>query len=392
MNNKEMFGKAITVSAGLFVVGLLGWLVSWVVLEKPPWGIFVSMLALLTGMTQGAFIIAVLLRTASAQWGARLYRVAAIIALAFMPFAVLMTLIVLAAQGGLIPWAGETDQHFWYSPVFFIARQIAYLGIFYGLTYRLFRTSQLTGPRGAQVGNHRMQIMGMFAAITFVLGATMFSWDLGMTLNHHYADTIYGAYYIMTSFFGGAALIVLLITYLNRTSRSGFFTALHYRNLGTLVTALTIICFYGWWSQFFPIWYANLPEETNVMYLRIFSRWTIAYAVMMVMVSVVPFIALMFKQVRTTVNGLSSVAVVILIGLWIQQYIYSAAPLIERGKVADLSIISLPNIAMTAGVIGGFLFVLFRLLQRYPNAYTEPADADRSEAEADYLFTQPEGW
>ncbi len=394
MGSKEVFGRASMISAVLFIVGMLGWLASWAILDKPPWGIFVSLLALFTGMTQGPFVIAILLRAASANWGARLYRLTAIIALSFMPLAAIMLLIVLVARGSIIPWAAHPSDHFWYNPLFFVGRQMVYFGLFYSLTYTLFRTSHLKGSQAVRIGNHRLLLVGLFTAVTFVLGATIFSWDLGMTLNHHYGDTIYGAYYIMTSFFGGTALTVLLITFLNRPEGTKFFTPLHYRNLASLALALTIICFYGWWSQFFPIWYANIPEETDVIYLRIFSRWGPAYGLMMVLVSVVPFISLLFKRVRESVRGLSFVAVSILVGLWIQQYVYSAVPLIEAGRAADLSVISAPNFLLTAGIVGGFLFVFLRMLQRYPEAYrvSPVEDGDRAETEADYLFTQPKGW
>ena len=382
------------ISAALFIVGMLGWLASWAILDKPPWGIFVSILALFTGITQASFVIAILLRTASAKWGARLYRLTAIMALSFMPFAAIMLLIILGARGSIIPWAAHPNDHFWYNPLFFVGRQIVYFGLFYGLTYTLFRTSHLKGPQAVRIGNHRLLLGGLFTAVTFVLGATIFSWDLGMTLNHHYGDTIYGAYYIMTSFFGGTALTVLLMTFLNRPEGPKFFTPLHYRNLASLALALTITCFYGWWSQFFPIWYANIPEETNAIYLRIFSRWGLAYGLMMVLVSVVPFISLLFKRVRESVQGLSFVAVSILVGLWIQQYVYSAVPLIEDGHAANLPVIGPPNFLLTAGIAGGFFFVFLRMLERYPEAYQVPLveEGDRAETEADYLFTQPEGW
>lgn len=394
MDYKAAFGRASVLGAALFAVGMAGWVGSWAMLDKPPWAIFVSLLALFTGMTQAPFIVAILLRTASANWGARLYRLTALIALSFLPIALIMLAVIFIARSTVIPWAGEADAHFWYHPAFFIARQLVFFGLFYGLTFWLFRTSQLKGPEGAATGNHRLLLVGMFTAVTFVLGATMFSWDLGMTFNHHYADTIYGVYYIMTSFFAGTALLILVMTWLNKMVGTGFFTPLHYRNLGSLATALTIICFYGWWSQFFPIWYANLPEETNAIYLRIFSRWGLAYGIMMVLVSVIPFISLLFKRVRESASGLSILAVIILTGLWIQQYLYSAAPLIEDEMAADLSVISPTNLALTAAIAGAFLFLLFRNLSRHPNAFLAPAAEDGSgtEADADYLFTQPEGW
>ncbi len=396
VGSKEMFSRASVISAVLFIVGMAGWLASWAILDKPPWGIFISLLALFTGMTQAPFVIAILLRTASAQWGARLYRLTAITALSFMPFAAIMLLIVLVARGSIIPWAAHSTDHFWYNPLFFVGRQIIYFGLFYGLTYMLFRTSHLKGSQGARIGNHRLMIGGLFTAVTFVLGATIFSWDLGMTLNHHYGDTIYGTYYIMTSFFAGTALVILMMTFLNRPKGENFFTPLHYRNIASLALALTIMCFYGWWSQFFPIWYANIPEETDAIYLRIFSRFGPAYGLMMVLVSVVPFISLLFKRVRETMRGLSLVAVSVLTGLWIQQYIYSAVPLIENELAADLAVLSPPNILLTLGIAGGFFFVFLRMLQRYPEAYQvlpeSNENGDEAEMKADYLFTQPEGW
>ena len=130
MDYKANLSRASTISAIVGVVGMAGWLASWMILDKPPWGIFVSILALLTGMTQGPFIIAVLLRTASAQWGARLYRLTAIMALSFLPFAAMMLLVILVARVSIIPWAAHPDDHFWYNPLFFIGRQVVYFGLF----------------------------------------------------------------------------------------------------------------------------------------------------------------------------------------------------------------------------------------------------------------------
>lgn len=393
MNYKETFKRVSAMSAVVFVAGLALWLASWAVLDKPPWGMFVTILALLTSITQAAFVIAILLRTASAKWGARLYRLTASAALAFMPFAVTMLIIVLLARSSIIPWSGEEEQHLWYNPIFFYLRNILYFGLFYGLTYRLLQTSQLKGTKGAEIGNHRLMVLGLATVVTFVYGATFFSWDLSMTLNHHYADTIFGAYYIMNAFFGGTALIILLLTFLKRVVGNDFFTPLHFRNLATLAMAMGIASVFGWWSQFFPIWYANLPEETNAIYLRIFSGWGPTYGIMMVMVSVIPLITLLFKRVRASATALSTVSVIILVGLWIQQYLSTAAPLINDGLAANLSVISLTNIALTAGILGGFSFVLLRILQRHPNMYLpEDAALAHSDTEADYLFSNPEGW
>ena len=394
MKNKNIFRSVMTISATLFVLGVFGWLASWAILDKPPWAILVSVLALFTGITQGAFVIAILLRTASAKWGAGLYRLTASIALAFLPFAAVMMFVIIVARNSLIPWAGQGDHHLWFNTIFFVARESIYFILFYGLTYKLFKTAQLKGSSGAKTGNHRMMILGLLTTVTYVYGTTIFSWDLGMTLNPHYADTIYGAYYIMTSLFGATALIILLTAFLNKKVGNDYFTPLQFRNLAILATALTIMVFYGWWSQFFPIWYANLPEETHTIYLRIFSRWGAMYGLMMILVSVIPFIALLFKKVRESAAALSAVSVIILVGLWIQQYLYSAIGLIREDRAADLSVFSLPNLSLTAGIAGGFLFVLFSILKRYPNAYmASPApDSDVADTEADYLFTQPQGW
>lgn len=52
---------------------------------------------------------------------------------------------------------------------------------------------------------------------------------------------------------------------------------------------------------------------------------------------------------------------------------------------------SLPNLALTAGVLGAFGFTLIRMLERNPDAFMAQAE-NVPEAEADLLFTQPEGW
>lgn len=387
--NRSISSLAIIV----MILGIAVWAVTSIVLfKKPAWGTFMHNFVFFTVVAQSAFAIAVAVRLASGKWGSPSLRLGSTINLAFMPIAIIGLIIVFANQGSIHFWAAEPDKHIWFNPLFFIVRNALYFAIFYGLSYRLNKLIRIKGSAADDSIQHRIIMNGFFLLITFVAGMTIFSWDMSMTLNHGYADTIYGLQFIVSGLHGGLALVVLLMTLSGRLFNVESFPQKTYSFGAQLQLALCIIWFYAWWSQFFPTWYAHIPEETHSLFFRAQGQYLVIYVAAMFLSAVIPFISLLFTRVRESKTALSGVSLIILTGLWLERYLQTNPALDKYMKetVTVVHIFNPINILFGAAVLGAFMFSLMRLLKKSPDAI--PLEQSDPSFEQDRLIAKPRGW
>jgi hypothetical protein len=197
---------------------------------------------------------------------------------------------------------------------FFLIRALIYFGVWTLLSYLLRKTSLL------QDNGHTPELSSKFVKISapgmiaFALTLTFASFDWVMSLDPHWYSTIFGAY-----IFAGAAVAVLafmplVIIYLQkRRVMAETITVEHYHDLGKLLFAFLIFWAYMAFSQYFLIWYGNIPEET-IWYLH---RWTGSWkAVTLVLVFghfVIPFFVLITRGAKRNLAVLKFFAIAMLI-------------------------------------------------------------------------------
>ena len=69
------------------------------------------------------------------------------------------------------------------------------------------------------------------------------------------------------------------------------------------------------------IWYANIPEETSYFITRTHGPWGPIVVVSIILNWVVPFFALLPRSAKRSTGVMLKVAVVILIGRWVDLYV-----------------------------------------------------------------------
>ena len=91
--------------------------------------------------------------------------------------------------------------------------------------------------------------------------------DWLMSLDPHWASTIYGVYFWAASLVSSLAALILLTMALRGSGRTGrAVTVEHLHDLGKLLFGFVVFWTYIAFAQYFLIWCANFPEE---------SRWYI---------------------------------------------------------------------------------------------------------------------
>lgn len=386
MNNSKV--KSVSsLAILLFLLGISAWLVaSFAIYKKPLWGSLLSNFVFFTAATQGAFVIAIGIRIASGKWAAPFLRLAAGINLAFIPFSSILLLVVLLNHGQIHFWAAEPNHNLWYNPIFFVTRNVVFFLTFYILSYRLFKLSKL---KGSQVNNdveHKLILHGFFLILIFVVGMTLFSWDMSMTLNHGYADTVYSFYFIFSAIYGGFALTIILMTLSSKLFDVSF-PARTYEYGGQLMLGFTVIWFYLWWSQYFTVWYSHLPEETQVILYRASFNYRSIYLGMMFLAAVIPFLLLLLRRVRNTKSALTTVSIVVLLGLWFERYLQTVPPLVKAGFINYMNALNPVNLLFALALLGGLLVFFLRTAKKNPDVLPS-IEKDPN----DILIEKPRGW
>lgn len=386
MENKRINALLVPL-LGVAVVGLGMWAFADVALGKPAWGIFLTNFLFFTGVTQGALVMAVILRITSARWSATFFRMANAVALSFFPVALIMLIFIFIYRASMFYWIAEAEINLWYNSVFFIARNLLLFLGFYAVARGLSRIGGSNAP-GRIDFKSRMLRLGFVLLVLFVLYETILSWDMGMILNHGFADSAYAPLFIIGSVYAGAAAIVLLMALAKNVFSSVSFTTVHFSNMGQLLLGVSIFWVYAWYIQFYSIYFVNLPEETGPIYLRIFHGYGAVYAASLILAGALPFAMLILSKIRNSVTGVSLAATSVLMGIWLDRYLIAVPALVEAKKTAEMSFFNPVNPLFTAGMLAIFLVLFLVAVGRAENIVYADETALRSEL----LISEPMGW
>jgi len=160
-------------------------------------------------------------------------------------------------------------------------------------------------------------------------------------------------------FSSGLAAIALLLVYLREhSSLRHVINQDHLRDVGKLLFAISTFWMYLWFSQYMLIWYANIPEETTYYVQRLHGLWAPLFLLNVFLNWVVPFFALMPKVNKGKPGFLARVAIVVMVGRWLDLYLMIAPPFAGRGPSVGLWEVG--ALALMIGVAGLTLFSALR--------------------------------
>ena len=240
-------------------------------------------------------------------WGIVLRRIGETIFATIPVMAALFVPVVLGLHD-LFEWAhpGAADHDAllrWKEPYlnvsFFLIRAALYFVIWSFMAilyYRGSRGQDVTGDPGVSA---RLRRLAGPAIIVLALTQTFASIDWIMSLTPHWYSTIFGVYFFSGSFVGFIALLSVVVVAMRWAGLlETVITAEHLHDIGKLLFAFTTFWAYIGFSQFFLMWYANLPEETVWYKARIEGSWMQVSLLLIAGHFVVPFFYLMGRAVK----------------------------------------------------------------------------------------------
>jgi hypothetical protein len=243
---------------------------------------------------------------------------------------------------------------------FFLARAAACLAVWALLASWFARRSvdqDRTGDVPTTLGLIRYSAPALFA---FALTVTVASIDWMMSLDPHWYSTMFGVYYFAGCLVGFFAFMNLLAAAMQRAGLfRGTLTTEHFHDLGKLLFGFTVFWAYIAFSQYFLIWYGNIPEETVFYARRMQGSWETLSAMLAWGHFGVPFLFLMSRHAKRRTATLVAGSVWVLVMHLIDLY-WIVMPVHRPAGAAP----GLVDLAALVAVGGVFLAALGWLLRR----------------------------
>jgi hypothetical protein len=245
---------------------------------------------------------------------------------------------------------------------FFIARTVIYFIIWTLLARTLYRISLKQDIEAKESYIKRMRNLSAPGLLLFALTITFAAFDWLMSLNPHWYSTIFGLYFFAGCFL---ALLGFMVTFGNAMRSKGILSETisvdHYHDLAKLLFGFTIFWGYMGFSQYFLIWYANIPEETIWFLNRWEGSWKYITLVIVFGHFAVPFLGLLIRAAKRNLAWLTFISVWILIMHWIDLY-WMVFPTHSPGTIQ----FSWMDLTLFIGVGGVFFWFFWRQFVKNP--------------------------
>jgi hypothetical protein len=266
----------------------------------------VSFLFFLT-LALGALFFVLIQYAAQGGWGIVLRRIGET-TFAMLPLMAVLFLPLLFGLHDLYEWshadAAEHDALLrWKAPylnvTFFLIRAVLFFGLWSFIALLYYRGSRGQDATGDPGVSARLRRFAGPAIIVLALTQTFASIDWIMSLTPHWYSTMFGVYFFAGSFVGFIAFLsVVAVAMRGAGLLDTVISAEHLHDVGKFLFAFTAFWAYIGFSQFFLIWYANLPEETSWYKVRIEGSWLWVSLSLMAGHFGVPFFYLMGRDVK----------------------------------------------------------------------------------------------
>jgi len=247
------------------------------------------------------------------------------------------------------------------NPIRLLIFFVFYLLLWGGVSYRLRALSLEQDRTGDRFLSLKARFLSAWALPLTALTIAFAGFDYFMSIQPHFFSTMWGVYIFAGGAGAAMAIVVLTFCVLQLFGRmQGLVTSEHYHDLGKLLFAFAS-CFWAYigFSQYFLIWYSNIPEETFWMLERTTGEWKGTSIFLAVGHFAIPFFFLMPRTIKRKPLFIGIGACWVLFMHFID-YVWIVRPVLHHGGHAPTPASWWLDIAALVGVCGIFfgLYVL----------------------------------
>lgn len=321
----------------------------------------------------GGFFLA-LISVTNSSFGAPYKRILEAMT-AFLPYGlVLMALLIFFGSHHLYIWTHSDvvlkdeilkGKSSFLNLPFFSIRTLIYFGFWIVFT-KLFvlRSREQDHSRNPiEITQSLVKYSAIFLVV-FALTYCLASFDWIMSLEPHWYSTVFGIYCFSSMFVIGVAFVsVAVISLQSHGYLKNFFGENQYHDLSKLLFGFTTFFAYIWFCQYLLIWYANISEEAEYYVLREHYGWDWLFWLSIILNWVIPFIILMPRNVKRNTGILWRIALLVLVGQWLNIFILVAPKVYEHLGIVNPQI-GWQEIGLALLYVGIFGLVFFNELKK----------------------------
>ncbi|MDX2146004.1 MAG: quinol:cytochrome C oxidoreductase [Planctomycetota bacterium] len=223
----------------------------------------------------------------------------------------------------------------WLNAPFFFFRGVIYVVVWAFISNAMWTYSRTQDQTGDRWLTNKARKTSTFGMVLFALSTAFAAFDWLMSVDYKMFSTMWGVAYFAAAIFSAIATLILVIAILQgKGLLKGVVTHEHYHDAGKLLFSFTVFWAYINFSQYFLIWYSNIPEETRYYLYRQQSGWEILFYVLCIGHFFVPFLFLIFRGVKRS-RGLLMVAAVWGLFVHVVDIAYIIRPMVYAGVPAD---------------------------------------------------------
>ncbi len=365
--NLSLKGGPIFLGAG--VLGIIGSAISFMQNRKDFFASYLTVVAYFLAISLGSLFFVMVQHLARVGWSTTIRRLSETVAgnLMWMP---LFFLPLVFGLNELFPWLNPemraTDlllqkKAAYLNITFFSIRQIIFLAVWWILSWYFLRTSTAQDKSGDVKLTHQMGKMAALGLALFALTETFWAFDWIMSLEPHWFSTMFGVYYFAGAVVAQYCVLILFMTISRAVSgRKDVYRKDHYHDAGKLLFGHNVFWTYIGFSQFFLIYYANIPEETIFFLHRATGSWKVISLLLPWCHFAIPFLFLMSHHVKRNVTAICVGATWLLVMCYVDIYWLIQPNFHHHGAHFGLSDIS--SILMVGGF---FIFLIINRIKKY---------------------------
>jgi hypothetical protein len=242
------------------------------------------------------------------------------------------------------------------TPWFWVLRAAIYFAFFFTASYLYKRFSTQQDQTGDPGCTTRCRTLSFGGIPLFAICTTFAGVDWLMSINYHWYSTMWGVYIFAGSAWSSMALLIIVVyTLQNAGYLKNVISKEHYHIMGKLLLSFTVFWAYIAFSQFFLIWYANIPEETEYFLRRNTESWnTLSILLLVVGHFFVTFALLLPRAAKTNPKRLVWIAGWVLLMHFCDIYILVMPFFKENGFAPNILDVFAP---IAIGAPLAFLFI-----------------------------------
>ncbi len=287
-----------------------------------------------------------------------------------------IVVVEIAFDGVLLSWMGldpatdhllEVKKGFLNTP-FFVIRFIIYGVLWMILASSLWRNSVNQDATGDRMLTRKSRFMSAWGMPVFALSLAFFAFDFLMAMDYRFFSTMWGVYFFASCALGSIAVTLLVLCILRSLGLlTGLVTKEHTHDLGKLLFGFTVFWTYIAFSQYFLIWYSNIPEETAWFVNRKVGGWEYLAAILAIGHFIIPFLILLFRDVKRHVAGAAILAAWIILMI-VLDFVWIVRPMVYLGDMAGESHAAgwILDVAAIVGVLALWFGFLLKRIAKEP--------------------------